>query len=443
MRTGPLETSSRALGPDLARGLMLLFIALANTHYFLRAPSVLGGYPRDGSAVDRAVTWLLATFVDGRAFPMFGLLFGYGVARIVHRQIVHRQAAPHPAAHHPEPDRPGVRGARRRDRRAVRRLLWRRAAALIVIGLVDAVLFYVGDILAAYGVLLFIGAWLVFLRDRWLIVVAVVFFVLTALPNADLSVISPAGPDAAMLPTAVSALIPDRLPVALLVAALGPLGFLCPFAIGLLAGRRRILEHPDRHRRLLPAAAAGGLGAAVLGAQPIALLLAGVTTPPAQPALEQLAALHGATGTLGGLGYAALLSLVALRLRRPGPVSRAVAAAGQRSMTCYLLQSVTWAVVFTPFLLDLSGTLTVTGTAVLATATWLATVLIADRMRAAGHRGPFETLTRRCTYGWLRVQETHHGRLEAESADKVRRTDEHGNAGVPRTLDRRGILRAP
>src|SRR5690349_4354934 len=79
----PTPLGTRALGPDLARGFMLLFIALANSHYFLQGSSVLGGYPRDGSAVDSAVTWLISTFVDGRAFPMFGVLFGYGVAQIV------------------------------------------------------------------------------------------------------------------------------------------------------------------------------------------------------------------------------------------------------------------------------------------------------------------------------------------------------------------------
>ncbi|MEV7629778.1 hypothetical protein [Actinoplanes sp. NPDC089786] len=64
---------------------MLLFIALANTHHFLPGP-VFGGYPLRGSVIDSAVTWLLSTFVDGRAFPLFGLLFGYGVARIAERQ---------------------------------------------------------------------------------------------------------------------------------------------------------------------------------------------------------------------------------------------------------------------------------------------------------------------------------------------------------------------
>lgn len=71
---------------------------------------------------------------------------------------------------------------------------------------------------------------------------------------------------------------------------------------------------------------------------------------------------------------------------------------GQRSLTCYLSQSVVWAVAFTPYLLDLSHTLTTTTTALLAVATWLATVLLADRMRRANYRGPFEILIRRITY---------------------------------------------
>jgi uncharacterized protein len=40
----------------------------------------------------------------------------------------------------------------------------------------------------------------------------------------------------------------------------------------------------------------------------------------------------------------------------------------------------------------------VTTTALLAAATWLLTVVSADRMRVAGNRGPFETLIRRITY---------------------------------------------
>jgi uncharacterized membrane protein YeiB len=170
--------------------------------------------------------------------------------------------------------------------------------------------------------------------------------------------------------------------------------------VGLWAGRRRILEQPTRYRALLRVTASVGIGAAVLGAQPISLILAGVVTPPGRSSLELFGPLHDSAGVLGGFGYAALLALIAVRLQaRRGPVVEAVAATGQRSMTCYLAQSVVWAVVFTPFLLDLSGTLTVAATALLATLTWVVTVVLADRMRRAGQRGPFELLIRRITYG--------------------------------------------
>jgi uncharacterized membrane protein YeiB len=353
---------------------MLLFIALANSHYFLRGASVLGGYPQDGSGVDSAVTWLLSTFVDGRAFPMFGILFGYGVAHIARRQE--------------------ALGAR-----AVRRLLWRRSLVLVVVGFLHALLLYAGDILAAYGVLLFVGAWLVRWKDRWLVLTALLFFLLGALPGDGSSTISSDPPDVSMLPPDVLTMVVNRAQVSLYVALLGPLGFLCPFAIGLWAGRRRILEQPERHRTLLRVAAWAGIGAAALGAQPISLMLAGAVTPPDRPSLELLGPLHDATGVLGGIGYAALLSLIAVRLqaRRSRPVE-AIAAAGQRSMTCYLAQSVVWAAAFTPFLLDLSGTLTVATTALLAVATWLGTVVLADWMRRTGRRGPFEVLIRRVTY---------------------------------------------
>ena len=370
---GPTTIAERALGPDLARGFMLLFIALANSHYFLQGSSVLGGFPQDGSGVDRFVTWAIATFVDGRAFPMFGLLFGYGVAHIVARQT-------------------GTVWQ-------TRLLLWRRALVLVVLGVLDAVLLYVGDILAAYGVLLFLGAFAIRWKDRWLLVVAGLFFLLTALPNNDSMSISTDPPDPSMLPLDLWTQLPDRLVVAPFIALLGPIGFACPFLVGLWAGRRRLLEEPARHRVLLGWTAVVGIGAAVLGAQPVALMLAGVVSPPSADVLSLIGPLHDATGVLGGFGYAALIALLAVRLSPPGGVTRAIAATGQRSLTCYLTQSVAWAIVFTPYLLDLSGDLTVSTTALLATATWLLTVLLADWMRRTGRRGPFEVLIRRVTYG--------------------------------------------
>lgn len=368
----PTGLTERALGPDLARGTMLLFIALANSHYFLLGERYVGGFPVDGSVVDDAVAWLVSTFVDGRAFPMFGLLFGYGVAHIVRRNA-------------------GL------GPRVVNRILRRRSLVLVVIGLLDALLFYAGDILAMYGVLLFVGILLVRRSDAVVLTVAALFLVLNALPGVDSMSVGTAGPDAAALPPDLATMFAERAPIAALVALGGPIGFACPFAVGLWAGRRRILERPAEYRTLLRVVAAVGVSVAVLGAQPAALLVAGVSDRPGDQVLQWFGPLHDVTGVLGGFGYAALICLVSTRLRNRGLVA-AVAATGQRSMTCYLLQSPVWFVVFTPFLLGLADQLTVAGTALLAVAVWAASVALAEWMRRTGRRGPFETLTRRVTY---------------------------------------------
>ncbi|MBC2932416.1 DUF418 domain-containing protein [Nocardioides sp. zg-1228] len=379
---GPVDQASRSLGPDLARGVMLLAIALANSHYFLEGSSYLGGYPLDQGPLDRAVAWATTTFVDGRAFPMFGLLFGYGVSQIVRRQG----------------------DARPRD---VRRLLWRRAGVLVCVGFLHAVLLFVGDILAAYGVLLLVGAWAVRWKDGWLLGVAAAFLVLVALPDDGALGDATGGPDVAtMLPTGLVTMVVDRATASGFIALLGPVGFACPFLVGLWAGRRRLLEPPSpearaRRARGLLVVGLTGVAAAVVGAQPLALLQLDGRVP-GGATVSGPAALHDATGVLGGFGYAALIALVALRLeetgRAQGRTVLALQAVGQRSMTCYLAQSVVWTLAFTPVLLGLSDDLTIAANAVLAVLTWLLTVALADWMRRTGRRGPFEVLVRQVTY---------------------------------------------
>ncbi|WP_232828697.1 DUF418 domain-containing protein [Kribbella monticola] len=369
---GPIKT--RALGPDLARGFMLLFIALANSHYFLEGAGVRGGFPTDGSRLDRVVAGGVSAVVDGRAFPMFGVLFGYGVARIAARQTGQGVAW-----------------------RSVRWLLWRRSLVLVTLGFVHAMLLYIGDILAAYGVLLFVGVWVLRWKDRWLLLTALFFLLLTALPSDGSMAVGADPPDPSMLPPNFLAGLQARLPVQPVIALLGPIGFACPYLVGVWAGRRRILERPEQHKTLLQATAVLGIGAAIAGALPVSLWIAGFTAEP-QP-LDRFGPLHDACGTLGGFGYAALIALIAIKLKdHPGRMTRAISAVGQRSLTCYLTQSVIWTVAFTPYLAGLADNLSITATALLATATWLLTVLLADLMRRAGYRGPFEILIRRITY---------------------------------------------
>jgi uncharacterized membrane protein YeiB len=109
-----------------------------------------------------------------------------------------------------------------------------------------------------------------------------------------------------------------------------------------------------------------------------------------------LLALQVLTGVLGGAGYAAAFGLLALRLdERRGPITRAVAAVGQRSLTFYLLNSVLVAVVLHHGLLGLGERVDSLGALAVALAVWLVALAVAAWMDRAGRPGPMDALLRR------------------------------------------------
>ena len=127
--------------------------------------------------------------------------------------------------------------------------------------------------------------------------------------------------------------------------------------LGIWAAPRRILEEPALHRTLLRRTAVLCLGTSIVGALPYALVAAGLLHVDARP-VAAMARVHAITGEYGGPGYIALFGLLALRLST-APRGRAllgpVVALGQRSLSGYLLQSVAWLALFSPFALHLGS----------------------------------------------------------------------------------------
>ena len=148
--------------------------------------------------MDSGVIWLIATFVDGRAFPMFGLLFGYGVAQIVRRQ---------------DAAGGGRCGA-----------CCGGAASCSSLGFLHSVLLYAGDILRAYGLLLFLGFWMVRWKDHWLLLSALVLLLL-ARHRATPRRLSNEAPEAMMLPADLGEFSSSGVEVSWFVTLVGPLGF--------------------------------------------------------------------------------------------------------------------------------------------------------------------------------------------------------------------------
>ncbi|GAA3727500.1 DUF418 domain-containing protein [Plantactinospora mayteni] len=377
--------AARSLAPDLARGTMLLLIALAHAHMYLYGHETLfRGYRIDGGTVDRVVAGLQVLLVDGRALPMFAALFGYGMVRLADRRAASGA------------DWPQVRG-----------LLRRRNRWLIVFGFVHALLLFFGDILATYGLLGLVLVGMLRARDRTLLLVAGLW----TLVFAAIAVVPPFGiiesgstpyPTSAESPLAA---IGPRVGTWAVLAPMLALDVVTPMLLGIWAARRRLLDEPGRHRRLLTRVALGGIGLAVLGGTPLALIDARIWTDWSAATAVPAYVLHSVTGIGAGLGYAALAGLVAYRLGTapgrsgtPGRVATALAACGQRSLTCYLLQSVAFVALFSPWAGGLGGRLGDAGASAVALGIWLGTVLLAELMRRSGRRGPAEVLLRRLSY---------------------------------------------
>lgn len=381
---GATPTTARALAPDLARGGMLLLIALANVHLFIYGqPTGVRGYPRDVSGVDQVVVLIQMTVVDGRAYPLFGLLFGYGVVQLAWRRA---------AAGQPQP--------------AVTRLVRRRGGWMILIGMAHGVLLWPGDIVSAYGLLAVVLAGvLVAGSEATLVAITAAGVGLTTALSAFSGF--PAQGGQAFLPSVaitdpLGALV-TRCGEWLLTGLLGQtLVVFASVTAGAWAARRRLLDEPERHARLLVWVASVGLATAVVAGLPLALMAAQIWTNPPMGAVLAAGSLHALGGYIGGAGYAAMFGLVAIRMGRRGhrgPISEAMVACGQRSLSCYLAQSIAFAMLLPAWTLGLGLHAQLWQTALVGLGTWLVILFVAWLSAKAGYRGPAEILLRRLTYG--------------------------------------------
>ncbi|MGP5412326.1 DUF418 domain-containing protein [Brachybacterium paraconglomeratum] len=415
----PLD--ARAGGPDLARGIALLGIALANLVGWLHGSAWTALLKQqDASAADRVVDVLLALLVDNRGFPLFALLFGYGIG-ILRRRSLER----------------GERAGR-----FLRRML-RRFAVLLAIGLAHAILLFSGDILVGYAV---IGMLCALLMTRGRVVLAAAAIVtLPALGvlgwvDGTVGLGGGTGYAAASAPdylAGVGIRAPDALH-GLLLAPIEEIGLLSPMALGALMARGALLEAVPAHCRRLGRLARWGLAIGLVGAVPLTAVL---VLDPAHARLDVevvlgiLGVLHQVSGLVGAVGLAAGAALLAARwgprpaARAPGadgglasatatatptdtatataaapppagardPLGaavRAVEALGAVSLSAYLAQSVLCLLLFPPYTLDLGAQLGSAGAAALVLAGWLLMLPPAVLLRRSGRRGPMEHVLR-------------------------------------------------
>ena len=389
----PVDPSDRVVLIDVLRGFALLGILMVN---------FWGSSGEVANSVDKAVSTVLGIAVSSSFYPLFSFLFGLGFAM----QLL----------------RARERGA------GVANLYLRRLLALFLIGVFHAVVIWNGDILIPYALFGLLLIPLHPLRDRWLWIVVAIPLVLgpwapqvrtqiaeiggvraaetTMLRDAEVGrrawaainvaeryEIDPATTRAEAFATAVTSRweqLGQRL------RRLFSLDFflndiLGLFVLGLIVGRRRILQEPSLHRRGLAIAAAAALAAATAGT------LVGFVVEPESQVLSTLAWYgedYGAT-----LFYVSAIALAFTTWPRAASLLRPLAAPGRIALTIYLMQSTVMTLLFTRYGLGLAEPTTTVW--VLINLTFFFGVQIPfSRWWIARYRfGPAEWVWRSMTYG--------------------------------------------
>jgi uncharacterized protein len=160
-RAGPIAPSDRIAAIDIVRGIALFGVMAINVATIFRVSIFEQFLPDggDGTWLDRALYWVLMVGIDLKAFALFSLLFGVGLAI----QYDHLSAD---------------------SRRTV--LLVRRLAFLMLIGAAHLILIWNGDILFEYAIAGFVVLPFLLCRLRLLTIVGTallaVFLVSSFLP---------------------------------------------------------------------------------------------------------------------------------------------------------------------------------------------------------------------------------------------------------------------
>ena len=407
MKLATSFTGNRGLrfpAPDVSRGLMLLFIALANIPFW--ASVTRSAAP--GDAADTAWLWIRTLLVDHRAYPLFSLLFGFGLATMVNRRIAsgtqsYLQSLPGVDAGR-EPTSQEESWAREQATVDARRLVRRRGAWMILFGAAHAALFS-GDIIGTYGLAAVVFAgWLTRKHRKRAMAVSAVVTAATISTmytmgshvaaqglTAAAVMKQGAGESATTLLSYVSGSITSwagNSVATVLFSMVVPAMFL-----GARLADTDLIAHPERHRRLLTVVGLGGLGIGDAGGIGYGLWATGGTL------VAWTAPLHEVTGLAGACGWLALLALYAGGPREDGRLTglrKLASNVGRRSMTAYLSQTFLFAIIFLalPALTGIELHLGEARAAGIAAAVWLATVGLCAALEHGGHAGPFETLLR-------------------------------------------------
>lgn len=395
----PVVVGERIVSMDVIRGLALLGILISNMIHFCQ-PLGMNGWRGDlwMSSADRFADWIAMTFIEGKFYPIFSMLFGMGFAMQM------RRAAD--------------RGFDFTD------VYLRRLFVLMGFGLLHGILLWEGDVLLSYGMC---GLLLLLFRGRkplTLLIWAAVFILIPALLMLMIGMVLHLFSDHPEVQSAMNDFyagdqetMEEMYRVFLTGSYLDAVGyrlgemiymvfitmFFAPlylglFLIGMLAGQKGILSDVRKHKRLLIGifAVCGVIGLATnyLGAW---LHMTGIT----RLDFGQMLMGYGVNSLFGPVLAFAYIAGIALFIQRWSwaKLFSPFAAVGRMALTNYLAQSLIATTIFYGYGFGFGGTVGRMGTIGISLVIFAAQIVFSICWLRFYRYGPMEWLWRSLAYG--------------------------------------------
>lgn len=381
MNLQPVSTNERVKAIDLMRGFSLFGILIINMLAFHSPFSYIDPYKWFNGNLNEGMYLVIDIFIQASFYPLFAMLFGYGLAM----QFMRAEAKQRPFM--PV---------------AVKRL-----AVLLLFGIIHAFLIWYGDILITYAIMGFLLIGMIRLPSSWLmsfaaiiyavphvLLLGIMFIAAAADPNIYVGYMEIESSIQSYQSGSFAEIFSQRLAdwtysnnflnYIILTATILPF-----LMVGAAAGKWRLIERTQEKRKLW----------LFLAIVPLSIGLLLKSAPflfEPNYAFVYLQDIFG--GPLVAIGYAAIIALLAQKNSMQKLLSP-LAKVGRMSLTIYITQSILATLIFYSYGFGLYGQVDLLTGTLIAIGIFVVQLIFAELWFEKFSRGPLETVWRKWTYG--------------------------------------------